>query len=308
MRAIVYEEYGPPGVLQLREVEKPTPRDNEVLIKIFATTVSSGDVRMRSFTVPRSEWLFARLYLGVFGPRRKILGMELAGEIEAVGKDVTLFKKGGRVFASTLWSDFGGYAEYKFMREDNVLALMPVGMSFEEAAAVPSGGITALRILRDRVDIRGGEKVLIYGASGAVGTAAVQIAKYFGAEVTGVCSTANLGMVRSLGADEVIDYTVEDFAEGGEVYDVVFDAVDKMGERSKRALKKTGTFLNVRIDSGSMGKPSEAREDLVFLKGLCEAGKFRAVVDRRYPLEQIVEAHRYVERGHKKGNVVITLE
>ena len=307
MKAIVYEKYGPPEVLQLKEVDKPIPKDDEVLIRVYASTVHAGDVRMRSFTVPPAEWIMARVFLGILKPRRKILGMELSGEIEAIGKDVKQFKVGDQVFASTLWSNFGGYAEYNCIPEDKVLALKPTNMTFEEAATIPNSGITVLKILR-KANIQKGTKILIYGASGSTGVTAVQIAKYFGAEVTGVCSTKNLEMVKSLGADKVIDYTKEDFSQSGPIYDVVFDAVGKMDKKGKQTLKETGIFLNVNKHSGGMDKASKIKGDLTILKEICEAGKFKAVIDKSYPLEQTAEAHKYVEKGHKKGNVVITVK
>lgn len=306
MKAVVYEEFGPPEVLRLVEVEKPAPGDDELLVRIHATTVTIGDTIMRSLRIPGPLWqrFFARIFLGLGKPRRPTLGMELAGEVEAVGKRVTRFRQGDQVFASTLGVNFGGYAEYKCLPEDGMVVIKPANCTCEEAAALTGAGMTALRCLR-KAHIREGQSVLIYGASGAVGTCAVQLSRrHFGADVTGVCSAANLELVRSLGASRVIDYTQEDFTQTGETYDVVFDAVGKLSPaRGKKALKKMGVYLNVLTDSGS----GEKKEDLLNIKELVEAGKIKPVIDRRYSLEQIVEAHRYVDQGHKKGNVIITV-
>ena len=300
MKAIVATQYGGPEVLQLKEIEKPTPKDNEVLIKVQATTVTAADFRMRSFTVPAPLWIPARIALGITKPRQPIFGSELAGEVEAVGHSVTRFKVGDRVFASTLTAQFGGYAEYKCLPETAMMAIQPNNMTFAEAAAVPIGATTALRLLR-KGNIRRGQKVLIYGASGSVGTYAIQLAKYFGADVTGVCSTANLDMVKSLGAEHVIDYTAEDFSSREERYDLIFDTVAKFAKSQyAQVLAPQGTYVSMaKLDS------KESMENLVFIRDLIEAGEVKAVIDRCYPLEDMVEAHRYVDTGRKKGNVVI---
>ena len=322
MKAIVYHQYGAPDVLQLQTVEKPVPNGNEVLVKVHATTVTAADTRVRSFTVPRSIWLPARIALGVRKPKNKILGAELAGEIESVGKEVKRFKQGDLVFAATL-PNFGAYAEYKCLPEDVAISLKPSNLTAEEAAALPIGGRAALHYLR-KANIQSGQNVLVYGASGSVGSYAVQLAKYFGAEVTGVCSSSNLNLVKSLGADRVIDYTVEDFSTNGETYDVIFEAVDKSSfSACMRSLKPEGVYLNItaplpglrmlwaQMTSGKrliLGESiPEKPESLIFLKELVEAGKIKPVIDKVYPLEQVVEAHRYVDKGHKKGNVAINL-
>ena len=310
MKAIICTKYGPPEVLQIVEVEKPTPKDNEVLIKVHATTAHIGDTKIRRLEPgmgPVKDFFFKpmmRIMLGFKGPRNKILGMELAGDVEAIGKDVTLFKIGDPVFASTEFR-MGAYAEYCCLPEKAALTIKPTNMSYEEAAPVSNAGLTALINLK-KANIQKGQKVLIYGASGSVGTYAIQIARHFGAEVTGVCSTPNLEMVKSLGADKVIDYTQEDFTQSIDNYDVIFDTVGKIASsKRKKSLKKSGIYVSAFDISGNI---KLKLKDLIYLKELCEAGKLRSVIDKRYPMEQIVEAHRYVDKGHKKGNVIITMK
>ena len=302
MKAIVATEYGGPEVLQLREVEKPAPKENEILVRVRATTVTAGDFRMRSFTVPPLFWLPARISLGFTKPKQPIFGMELAGDVEATGRDVTRFSAGDQVFASTLTEGFGAYAEYKCLPEQAMVLTKPANMTYEEAAAVPIGATTALRLLR-KGNIQPGQKILIWGASGSLGTYAVQLARYFGAEVTGVCSTANVAMVKSLGADHVIDYTEEDLSSRVERYDTIFDTVAKAPKSvASKALMPNGTFVSIaKLDT------KEKMENLLFIRELIEAGAVKAVIDRCYPLESMVEAHRYVDAGHKRGNVVITV-
>jgi NADPH:quinone reductase-like Zn-dependent oxidoreductase len=307
MKAIECTKYGPPEVLQLKEVEKPTPNDNEVLIKIYAAPVTAMDVRIRGLNVPmegiggRIARIMMRLKLGLTKPRKPILGGYLAGEIETVGKDVKRFRKGDQVYARTGWR-FGSYAEYTCLPENEMLALKPSNLTYEEAAAIPYGGANALYFLR-KGGIRSGQKVLIYGASGAIGTSAVQLARYFGADVTGVCSTTNLELVKSLGAEKVIDYTQEDFTNNN-LYDIIFDAVGKISYSiSQKALRPNGKYVSV----FASGLSEIHTEDLIFLKALVEAGKIKPVIDRCYPMEQAAEAHIYVDKGHKKGNVVITI-
>ncbi|PVE70936.1 NAD(P)-dependent alcohol dehydrogenase [Priestia megaterium] len=303
MKAMVCTKYGKPDVLQLQEVEKPIPKENEILVKIYATTVTSGDCRVRSFNSPLLMWIPMRIVLGLRKPRKSILGVELAGEVEEVGKNVTRFKKGDQLFGMT-GMKFGGYAEYICLPENGAIAVKPENVTYEEAASISFGGTTALHFFR-KGNIQAGQKVLIYGASGAVGTAAVQLASHYGAEVTGVCSAKNSELVKSLGADRVIDYQHENFTEKEERYDLIFDAVGKITKNQcKEALALNGRFVSVE----GQGIAKVQTEDLLLLKKLMEEGQIKSVIDRCYSLEQIPEAHEYVETGHKIGSVVVTLK
>lgn len=330
MKAVVYTEYGPPDVLQLKEMEKPAPRDNEILIRNHATTVNIGDIWARNFkeitpsrfTMPLPLWLPSRIYFGFTKPRINILGSEFAGEVEAVGQDVKRFRKGDQVFGYRGQS-MGANAEYLCVPEDGLVAIKPANMTYEEAAAVPYGALTALSLLR-KVNIQRGQKVLINGASGSIGSAAVQLARYFEAEVTGVCSTPGMEFVKALGADKVIDYTREDFTKNGETYDLIFDILGKSSFSScQNSLKQNGIYLLASFKMKQLfqmlwtsrrnGKKvicalsSESPEDLVLIRKLVEEGKIRSIIDRRYTLEQAAEAHRYVETGYKTGSVIITV-
>jgi NADPH:quinone reductase-like Zn-dependent oxidoreductase len=315
MRAVVHDRYGAPEVLRLEDVERPVPKDGEVLVKIFATTVSRTDTGLRS-----ADLFASRFVTGLLRPKRRILGSDLAGEVEALGANVTEFEVGDRVFGINPWK-FGTHAEFICMPAEAALAHMPAGMTFEEAAAVCDGAILALNALRP-ADLRTGQRILIYGASGSIGTAGVQLARYFGADVTAVCNAKDFELVRSLGADEVLDYTQEDFTKNGQRYDVIFDSVGHVSfSRCRNSLKRGGFYvatdhlqnlvlalLTARIGDKRVVFPIPPRftkKDVVFLKELIESGKYRAVIDRRYPLEQVVEATRYVETKQKTGNVVL---
>ncbi len=305
MRAVICTRYGPPEVLQLEEIPTPVPRKNEVRIRIAATAVTSSDTYVRGLRLSPMYRMMGRLALGWNGPRQPVLGMVLSGVVDAVGPDVRSFEVGDRVFGFNK-SLFGTYAQYICWPEDGLLAARPTNLTDEEAAAIPYGGLLALSCLR-KADIRAGRSVLVFGASGAVGTSAVQLARYLGAEVTGVCSTANVELVKSLGATRVVDYTVEDFTDGAERYDVIFDAVGK--NKSASALRRCRQVLApggvcISVDNGS---PKLRREDLVLLGELATKGEIRPVVDRAYELDDIVEAHRYVDKGHKRGNVIVSV-
>jgi len=301
MKAVLLTRSGSPDVLQLIKMKKPVPKENELLIKVYATTVNSGDVNLRNFKSQFLFWLLMRIMYGLKKPKKLILGSTLSGKIESVGKNVTKFKKGDEVFAST-GMNFGANAEYIAIPETKAVALKPNNISFEEAAAIPFGALTALYYLR-KANIQSGQRVLINGASGSVGTFAVQLAKYFGTDVTGVCSNKNLDLVKSLGADEVIDYKKVDFTERETQYDIIFDVAGKSSlSNNQKVLSPNGTFVTTK-----KGLAKESAEDLKFLKKLIEEGKLRSIIDKKFTIEQIAEAHKYAETGKKAGNIVITV-
>ncbi|MFD0797218.1 NAD(P)-dependent alcohol dehydrogenase [Maribacter chungangensis] len=308
MKAVVYKKYGPPNVLKITEIEKPKPKDNEMLVKIHAATVTSGDVRLRASDFPPLFWLPARLIFGLFHPNKKILGHELAGTIEAIGKNITKFKVGDSVFGTTTMLKTGSYAQYICLPQEwnnGVVALKPENLSFKEAAALPVGAMTAMFLLEKAsrsLGIKNGQKVLVYGASGSVGSYAVQFAKLNGAAVTGVCSGSNIEMVKSLGAEKVIDYTKEDFSEGSEKYDIVFDAVGKTTKaKAKKVLNAEGKFVTIKMLT------KEKTEHLERIKELAEQGKLKPFIDKTFALDEMVTAHEYVDSGRKRGNVVIEI-
>lgn len=301
MKAITYSNYGGPEVLQLQNITKPTPKANEILIKVYATSVTAGDARMRSFNVPSSQWIFARLYLGLINPRRPVLGMELSGVVEAIGNKVSRFKVGDEVFASTLNSNFGAYAEYKCLPETGAIAIKPANISFFEAATLPIGAGTALRLLK-KADFKIGSKILIYGASGSVGTYAIQLAKFYGADITAICGPSSIDLIKSLNPNRIIDYTQEEIVSWGR-YDLVFDAVGKMDtSKLKSLLVKGGNFVTVKSNPGYI-----SANDLNDISQLVESNAVRPIITESYKLENVIDAHKLVDTGHKKGNVSIVV-
>jgi NADPH:quinone reductase-like Zn-dependent oxidoreductase len=308
MKAIICTKYGPPEVLQLTEVDKPVPKNNQICIKNFATAVTASDCIIRGFNIPfwHPMGFMMGLVIGFGKPRQPILGIVFSGEVDSIGRDVRTFRKGDKVFGWDLFPGFGAYAQYKCIAENKMVAIKPENMNFEEAAALPYGGLLAMSLIK-RADINNGKKVLVYGASGAIGTSVVQLAKHFGCYVTGICSTANLELVKSLGADTVMDYNKENAVNNGMSYDVIIDAVgkkktSKLKQESIKALSPGGRYIS--IDDGA---PKTGITDLKLLKELAEKGRLKPVIDRVYPLEQIAEAHAYADKGHKKGNVIITI-
>ncbi len=319
MKAIVWTAYGSHEVLKYREFEKPFPKNDEVLIKIYASSVTTGDCRLRASKVPMGFWMLTRLAFGITKPRRPIIGMDISGEIELIGKDVELFKKGDKVYGTT-GMKLGANAQYTCLSEKSALVKKPNNITHENAVAIIFGGLTAIHFLRNKAKIQKGQKILINGASGAVGVASIQLAKYYGAEITGICGTSNIKLIEALGANKVIDYTNEDFTKNNETYDVIFDMVGNLSlHKCKKSLTKVGKLILINADLITnllsisrnnliCGVAGESKEQLNFLKERIEAGELEAVIDRIYPLDRTDDAHRYVDRGHKKGNVIISVE